>query len=54
VFAQSVLPPVTNGFVRVIIDLADRHDVHDVVAEALLVRGASREKLTAAMLGGSS
>jgi len=40
--------------IRVIIDLADHHDVHDVVAEALLVLGASREELTAAMLGGSS
>ena len=37
--------------IRVIIDLADDDEVHDVVAEALLVLGASREELTAAMLG---
>jgi hypothetical protein len=39
--------------IRVIVDLADNDEVHDVVAEALLVLGASREELTAATLGGS-
>ena len=39
--------------IRTIVDLADDDEVHDVVAEALLVLGASQEELTAAMLGGS-
>jgi hypothetical protein len=37
--------------IRTIVDLADDDEVHNVVAEALLVLGASREELTAAMLG---
>ena len=40
--------------IRAIVALADDDEVHDVVAEALLVLGASREELTAAMLGASS
>ena len=39
--------------IRVIVDLAYDDEVHDVVSEALLVLGASREELTAAMLGPS-
>ncbi len=39
--------------IRVIVNLADDDEVHDVVAEALLVLGATREELTAAMLDGS-
>ncbi len=38
--------------IRAIVDLADDdEEIHDVVAEALLVLGASRAELTAAMLG---
>jgi hypothetical protein len=40
--------------IRLIVDLADDDEVHDVVAQALLVLGASREEITAAMLGASS
>jgi hypothetical protein len=39
--------------IRAIIDLADDDEVHDVVTEALLVLGASREEITAATLAGS-
>jgi hypothetical protein len=41
--------------IRAIVDLAEAEDdeIHDIVAEALLVLGASEEELTAAMLGGS-
>lgn len=37
--------------IRAIVDLTDDEEIHDVVAEALLVLGASPEELTAAMLG---
>jgi hypothetical protein len=37
--------------IRVIVDLADDDEIYDVVAEALLVLGASEEELTAARLG---
>jgi hypothetical protein len=31
---------------------AEDDEIHDIVAEALMVLGASQEELTAAMLGG--
>ena len=37
--------------IKSIVDTTDDNKVHDVVAEALLVLGASREEQTAAMLG---
>ncbi len=40
--------------IRAIVDLAEAEgdEIHDVVAEALVVLGASEEELAAAMLGG--
>ena len=40
--------------IRAIVNLAEAEDdeTYDVVAEALIVLGASQEELTAAMLGG--
>ncbi len=40
--------------IRTIVDLVDAEgdEIHDVVAEALMVLGASQEELTAAMLDG--
>jgi len=40
--------------IRTIVDLveAEGDEMHDVVAEALMVLGASQEELTAAMLDG--
>jgi hypothetical protein len=40
--------------IRAIVDLVEAEDdeIHDIVAEALMVLGASQEELTAAMLGG--
>jgi hypothetical protein len=37
--------------IRAIVDLAADDEDHDVAAEALLVLGASRQEMTAALLG---
>jgi hypothetical protein len=37
--------------IRAIVELADNDEDHDVAAEALLVLGASRQEMCAAMLG---
>jgi hypothetical protein len=39
--------------IRAIVELADDDEDHDVAAEALLVLGASRQEMYAAMLGGT-
>jgi hypothetical protein len=36
--------------IRAIVDVAGNEEYHDVVAEALLVLGASEQEITAAML----
>jgi len=39
--------------IRAIVDVAGNEEDHDVVAEALLVLGASEQEITAAMLDSS-
>ena len=52
-FASADQKAVRLTAIKSIVENADDEEVHEVVAEALLVLGASPEELTAAMFGAS-